>query len=110
MALSKPPLTRTARESSRGMDSVYRRTLAWQRPEVLQLLRSEGRGRGGEIPQQGAAIVLQAVGQTGGNEYAVAHADALRLVSDGHQAAPLQDEVDLLGVVAMDALFAARLQ
>jgi hypothetical protein len=67
------------------------------------------RGRCAEISERHIAIVFQTVWLVRSNEHAVSGADPLRLASDRHQAAAVEDLVDLLWPVAVYSLLAARL-
>src|SRR5436190_16977796 len=84
-------------------------TLARERPGFLQVPRWIRRSRCTEVPERSTAIVFQAVRLPRRNEHAVARPDPLRLAAHGHQASAFEDEVDLLGPMAVEPLLTTRL-
>jgi hypothetical protein len=73
---------------------------------VPRLIR---RSRRTEIPQRHITVVFQTRRLSGRNENAVSGSNPLRLVSHRHQPTAFEDEVDLLGLMAMNPLLSSRL-
>src|SRR5262245_18314745 len=91
------------------MFHLCRFRLTPERPGLLQVPWRIRRSRCTEITQVHVAIVFQTVRLARRNRDAVTGSDSLRLVTHSHQPTAFEDEIHLLWPMAVNPLFAARL-
>ena len=80
-----------------------------QRPQSLDLSGSERRRRRAEVSQNAVGRVVQPVGRLARNEDTVSGMHVSGFLIYGHLTMAIENEVDLLGRMAVDSLMSTRL-